>query len=101
MFLTLQSLTAVLKDNRIIVPFRILWKLIKPEHDKTHWGTEALYNSLIKQIVARNFYQTLKTIVSRCEVCLKNFVAIEFHFRDPPNTPFLPWGDSDCEEKHP
>ena len=30
-----------------------------------------------------------------------NFVAIECHFRDSLNTPFLPWGDSDCEEKHP
>ncbi|XP_059687384.1 LOW QUALITY PROTEIN: uncharacterized protein LOC132319767 [Gavia stellata] len=38
---------AKLKDTRIIVPFRILWKLVKTEHDKTHWGTEALYNSLI------------------------------------------------------
>ncbi|KAK4821301.1 hypothetical protein QYF61_018051 [Mycteria americana] len=63
---------AVLKDNRIMIPFRLLWALTKTEHDKTHWGTEALYNSLTKQIVARNLFQTVKSVVDRCETCLKN-----------------------------
>ncbi|XP_064325977.1 uncharacterized protein LOC135316457 [Phalacrocorax carbo] len=68
---------AMLKDNKIVVPFRILWKLIKTEHDKTHWGTEALYNSLTKQMIARNLFQTIKTIVDRCEICLKNNPKLE------------------------
>ncbi|KAK4810779.1 hypothetical protein QYF61_008751, partial [Mycteria americana] len=68
---------AVLKDNRIIIPFRLLWALTKTEHDKTHWGTEALYNSLTKQIVARNLFQTVKSVVDRCETCLKNNPKVE------------------------
>ncbi|KAK4811134.1 hypothetical protein QYF61_019765, partial [Mycteria americana] len=68
---------AVLKDNRIIIPFRLLWALSKTEHDKTHWGTEALYNSLTKQIVARNLFQTVKSVVDRCETCLKNNPKVE------------------------
>ncbi|KAK4810386.1 hypothetical protein QYF61_022092 [Mycteria americana] len=68
---------AVLKDNRIMIPFRLLWALTKTEHDKTHWGTEALYNSLTKQIVARNLFQTVKSVVDRCETCLKNNPTVE------------------------
>ncbi|KAK4810899.1 hypothetical protein QYF61_013307 [Mycteria americana] len=72
---------AVLKDNRIIIPFRLLWVLTKTEHDKTHWGTEALYNSLTKQIVARNLFQTVKSVVDRCETCLKNNPKVENHVK--------------------
>ncbi|KAK4817868.1 hypothetical protein QYF61_001681 [Mycteria americana] len=61
---------AVLKDNRIIIPFRLLWALTKTEHDKTHWRTE-------EKIVARNLFQTVKSVVDRCEACLKNNPKVE------------------------
>ncbi|XP_051497575.1 uncharacterized protein LOC127395146 [Apus apus] len=86
---------AKLRDNRIVVPFRVLWKLVKTEHDKTHWGTGALYNSLTKQIVARNLFQTVKSMVDRCETCLKNNPKVENRIKfgsiDKGNVPGQNW----------
>lgn len=47
-------------QGKLIVPSCLLWHLIGEEHRKRHWGTEALYNHLIGEIVARNLYATVR-----------------------------------------
>ncbi|KAM9591501.1 uncharacterized protein ACIBXB_006302 [Morphnus guianensis] len=65
-------------QGKLIVPSCLLWHLIQEEHRKRHWGTEALYNHLIREIVARNLYTTVRQVTQQCDLCLQT---------NPKNTP--------------
>ncbi|XP_052631249.1 uncharacterized protein LOC128136129 [Harpia harpyja] len=65
-------------QGKLIVPSCLLWHLIREEHRKRHWGTEALYNHLIREIVARNLYTTVRQVTQQCDLCLQT---------NPKNTP--------------
>lgn len=41
-------------QGKLIIPSYLTWPLIREEHRKRHWGAEALYKHLIRDIVARN-----------------------------------------------
>ncbi|XP_010560459.1 PREDICTED: uncharacterized protein LOC104828476 [Haliaeetus leucocephalus] len=58
-------------DGRIIIPFSILWKLTTEEHNKTHWGADALYKYLNERLIGCNLYMTVK-VTQHCELCLRN-----------------------------
>lgn len=58
-------------DGHIIIPFSILWKLITEEHNKTHWGADALYKYLNEWLIGCNLYTTVK-VTQHCELCLRN-----------------------------
>ncbi|XP_052631288.1 uncharacterized protein LOC128136155 [Harpia harpyja] len=45
---------------------------------KRHWGTEALYKHLIREIVARNLYTMVRQVTQQCDLCLQT---------NPKNTP--------------
>ncbi|KAM9591465.1 protein NYNRIN-like [Morphnus guianensis] len=70
-------------QGKLIVPSCLLWHLIREEHRKRHWGTEALYNHLIREIVARNLYTTVRQVTQQCDLCLQT---------NPKNTPKLEMG---------
>ena len=70
-------------QGKLIVPSYLLWHLIREEHRKRHWGMEALYKHLIKDIVARNLYTTVRQVTQQCELCLQT---------NPKNTPKLEMG---------
>ncbi|XP_040434725.1 uncharacterized protein LOC121080650 [Falco naumanni] len=70
-------------QGKLIVPSYLLWRLIREEHRKRHWGMEALYKHLIKDIVARNLYTTVRQVTQQCELCLQT---------NPKNTPKLEMG---------
>ncbi|RMB90035.1 hypothetical protein DUI87_33546 [Hirundo rustica rustica] len=58
--------------------------LVREEHQKTHWGMEALYNYLIEKITARNLYSTVIQVgeetLTACMIALsKQLKAIEKH----------------------
>lgn len=42
---------AITEGNKIVIPSRLLWPLVREEHGKTHWGVDALFNYLIERIV--------------------------------------------------
>ncbi len=65
-------------QGRLIIPSCLLWHLIREEHRKRHWGTEALYKHLIREIVARNLYTTVRQVTQQCDLCLQT---------NPKNTP--------------
>lgn len=75
----MQDLNAQLKDNfyvipsgKTVVPSRILWKIVQKDHNKAHWGADALYSDLTKKIVGKHLYSTLQQVTKQCEVCLRN-----------------------------
>ena len=70
-------------QGKLIVPSYLLWHLIREEHRKRHWGMEALYKHLIKDIVARNLYTTVRQVTQQCDLCLQT---------NPKNTPKLEMG---------
>lgn len=37
---------AHLKDNRVVMPSNLVWPMVLGEHNKTHWGADALYKLL-------------------------------------------------------
>ncbi|RMB97507.1 hypothetical protein DUI87_25988 [Hirundo rustica rustica] len=51
---------------------------VREEHQKTHWGIDALYNYLIEKITARNLYSTVIQVTRQCDICLQT---------KPKNTP--------------
>jgi len=59
-------------DNCIVIPSNLLWEVVRKEHNKTHWGADALHKDLNKRIVGRNLYTTVKQATQRCEICLRN-----------------------------
>ncbi|XP_042647296.1 protein NYNRIN-like [Tyto alba] len=58
-------------QGKLIIPSRLLWHFTREEHRKRHWGAEALYSHLIKEIVARNLYTTVRQVTRQCDICLR------------------------------
>ncbi|RMB90849.1 hypothetical protein DUI87_32773 [Hirundo rustica rustica] len=69
---------AITAGGTIVIPSHLLWSLVREEHQKTHWGIEALYNYLIEKITARNLYSTVIQVTRQCDICLQT---------KPKNTP--------------
>ncbi|RMC09951.1 hypothetical protein DUI87_12738 [Hirundo rustica rustica] len=46
---------AVTEEGKLVVPSYLLWSLVQREHEKTHWGIDALYNHLKERIMARKW----------------------------------------------
>ncbi|XP_042653251.1 uncharacterized protein LOC122153867 [Tyto alba] len=70
-------------QGKLIIPSRLLWHFTREEHRKRHWGAEALYSHLIKEIVARNLYTTVRQVTRQCDICLRT---------NPKNAPKLEMG---------
>lgn len=58
-------------QGKLIIPSYLTWLLIREEHRKRHWGAEALYKHLIRDIVARNLYTTVRQVTWQCNLCLQ------------------------------
>nr|XP_009921610.1 PREDICTED: protein NYNRIN-like [Haliaeetus albicilla] len=61
-----------LAGNCIVIPSSLMWTTILTEHNKTHWGADALYKSLNQKLIRRNLYTMVKQISQQCELCLRN-----------------------------
>ncbi|XP_049649674.1 uncharacterized protein LOC126035289 [Accipiter gentilis] len=59
-------------DGRVIIPSNLLWPTVLIEHNKTHWGSDALYKSLNQKLIRRNLYTIVKQVSQQCETCLRN-----------------------------
>ncbi|KAM4878171.1 uncharacterized protein FYW23_015915 [Sylvia borin] len=69
---------AVTAEGKLVIPSHLLWPLVREEHQKTHWGIDALYNYLIGKITASNLYATITQVARQCDLCLQT---------NPKNTP--------------
>ncbi|XP_048146392.1 uncharacterized protein LOC125319329, partial [Corvus hawaiiensis] len=56
---------AITAEGKLVIPSHLLWAVVKEEYQKTHWGTNALYNYLIGKIIARNFYETVVQVTQQ------------------------------------
>ncbi|TRZ13665.1 hypothetical protein HGM15179_013437 [Zosterops borbonicus] len=54
-----QEAWAVTEEGKPVVPSYLLWSLVQKEHEKTHWGIEALYSYLKERIIARELQGTV------------------------------------------
>lgn len=61
-----------LADNHIVIPSNLIWTTVLTEHNKMHWGADALYKSLNQKLIGRNLYTMVKQISQQCEICLHN-----------------------------
>ncbi|XP_068031589.1 uncharacterized protein [Anomalospiza imberbis] len=62
---------AVTEEGRLVVPSYLLWSLVQKEHEKTHWGVDALYNHLKRKIIARKLQGTVIQVTRQCSLCLR------------------------------
>ncbi|RMC21889.1 hypothetical protein DUI87_02760 [Hirundo rustica rustica] len=69
---------AVTEEGKLVVPSYLLWSLVQREHEKTHWGIDALYNHLKERIMARKLKGTVIKVTCQCSLCLRT---------NPKNTP--------------
>ncbi|XP_050842249.1 uncharacterized protein LOC127060952 [Serinus canaria] len=58
-------------EKKLVIPSHLLWSLVREEHQKAHWGIDALYTYLIERIVARNLYATITQVTQQCDLCLQ------------------------------
>nr|XP_038025352.1 uncharacterized protein LOC119714290 [Anas platyrhynchos] len=63
---------AHLKDNRVVMPSNLVWPMVLGEHNKTHWGADALYKLLNRVLVARNLYTTIRQVTQQCDTCMRH-----------------------------
>ncbi|RMB90878.1 hypothetical protein DUI87_32711 [Hirundo rustica rustica] len=69
---------AVTEEGKLVVPSYLLWSLVQREHEKTHWGIDALYNHLKERTMARKLQGTVIQVTRQCSLCLQ---------ANPNNTP--------------
>ncbi|RMB90871.1 hypothetical protein DUI87_32704 [Hirundo rustica rustica] len=69
---------AVTEEGKLVVPSYLLWSLVQREHEKTHWGIDALYNHLKERTMARKLQGTVIQVTRQCSLCLR---------ANPKNTP--------------
>ncbi|XP_055648709.1 protein NYNRIN-like, partial [Falco peregrinus] len=62
---------AIISHGRIVIPSYMVWSVVREEHRKRHWGAEALYKDLTKNIIARNLYTTIRQVTQQCDLCLQ------------------------------
>ncbi|XP_062484482.1 protein NYNRIN-like, partial [Pezoporus occidentalis] len=58
--------------GQITVPPAIMRKILQNEHQKCHWGAEALVTYLKRGIISTQMLTMAKSVGSKCEICLKN-----------------------------
>ncbi|XP_065516716.1 uncharacterized protein LOC136004285 isoform X2 [Lathamus discolor] len=58
--------------GQVIVPPAIMRKILQTEHQKCHWGAEALVTYLKRGIISTQMLIMAKAVGSKCEICLKN-----------------------------
>ncbi|XP_032043930.1 uncharacterized protein LOC116489592, partial [Aythya fuligula] len=63
---------AHLEDNRVVMPSDLVWPMVLGEHNKTHWGADALYKLLNRVLVARNLYTTIRQVTQQCDTCMRH-----------------------------
>jgi len=82
-------------QGKLIIPSCQIWHLVREEHRKRHWGTEALYKHLIREIVARNLYTMVRQVTQQCDLCfqtnLKNNPKLEMGQIGKGNGPEQQW----------
>ncbi|XP_064901108.1 uncharacterized protein LOC135577189 [Columba livia] len=62
----------VTTNGQIVVPITIMRGILQAEHQKCHWGAEALVTYLRKQIISVQMLTMAKSITAKCEICLRN-----------------------------
>ncbi|RLV85387.1 hypothetical protein DV515_00016016 [Chloebia gouldiae] len=62
---------AVTEEGRLIVPSYLLWSLVQKEHEKTHWGVDAVYNHMKGKVIARKLQGTIIQVPRQCSLCLQ------------------------------
>ncbi|XP_050842395.1 uncharacterized protein LOC127060979 isoform X1 [Serinus canaria] len=58
-------------EKKLVIPSHLLWSLVREEHQKAHWGIDALCTFLIERVVARNLYATITQVTRQCDLCLQ------------------------------
>ncbi|RMB92933.1 hypothetical protein DUI87_30672 [Hirundo rustica rustica] len=70
---------------------------VREEHQKTHWGIEALYNYLFEKITARTLYST---VIQGSGHCFAHLVLIIYSFFGPQNQETEAWKMAKRTKEH-
>ncbi|XP_030367170.1 uncharacterized protein LOC115619267, partial [Strigops habroptila] len=62
----------VTTTGQVVVPPAIMRTILQTEHQKCHWGAEALVTYLKRGMISIQMLTMAKSIGSKCEICLKN-----------------------------
>ena len=60
------------ENGRLIIPEKVLWKILKGLHQSFHLGAESTYQMASRLFEGKNVMKTLKNIIKICEVCQIN-----------------------------
>lgn len=58
--------------GQVILPTKIMKMILEIEHNKCHWGAEALVQFLKQEIISNQMLTMAKKINAMCPVCIKN-----------------------------
>ncbi|XP_005534386.1 PREDICTED: uncharacterized protein LOC102107869 [Pseudopodoces humilis] len=58
--------------GQVVVPTRIMKAILETEHNKCHWGAEALVTFLKREVISNQMLTLAKRVNAMCSTCLKN-----------------------------
>ncbi|RMB89576.1 hypothetical protein DUI87_34044 [Hirundo rustica rustica] len=58
--------------GQVVVPTRIMKTILETEHNKCHWGAEALVKFLKREVISNQMLTLAKRVNAMCPTCLKN-----------------------------
>lgn len=62
----------VTPQKQVIVPQAVMRQIAEDKHKETHYGAEAITDSLKPQVVSVRMTGIIKSIVGKCKICLQN-----------------------------
>lgn len=62
----------VTTTGQLIVPPIIMREILQIKHNECHWGAEAMVTYLKRGVISVHMLTMAKSVMSKCELCLKN-----------------------------
>ncbi|RMC09743.1 hypothetical protein DUI87_13530 [Hirundo rustica rustica] len=62
----------VTATGQVVVPAKIMRAILETEHDKCHWGAEALVKFLKNEVISNQMLTMAKRVNATCPTCVKN-----------------------------
>lgn len=58
--------------GQVVVPTKVMKTILETEHNKCHWGAEALVKFLKREIISNQMLTLAKRVNAMCPTCLRN-----------------------------
>lgn len=58
--------------GQVVIPPLVMREILQTRHNECHWSAEAIVTFLKCSIISTHMLTMAKSVMSKCEICLKN-----------------------------